>query len=186
LRFSWRRVRIGRQIPFRFPSGSTVSRGRPQTAFIAKNGNRSSAFCHLRPARKAHHLDKACRVCRAWTFPATAGSASCSRMSAGFRPFPSRICAARDRSARNIPSRRCSVPTLLWPSRSASSPARSRIFLQSLVRGTSTDVEKGSRRVMHLSISVRISDAKSVAPRNLFINAGSSRRSPSSACSVSM
>lgn len=105
---------------------------------------------------------------------------------ASFRPLACKICAARDPSMRNIPSSRCSVSTLLCPSLSASSAAKSRIWRHSAVSGTSTEVGMRSRAVMRLSISVRISDAKSVSPRNRVISARSSRTSPSSMCSVSI
>lgn len=65
------------------------------------------------------------------------------------------MIAATLLSARNNPSRRCSVPTCLWPKRAASSSAKCNVCLTSAVRGISIEVDIRSRGVILLSISFR-------------------------------
>src|SRR5216684_916696 len=96
------------------------------------------------------------------------------------------ISAPKHFSSRRIPSSKCSVPTCLWPSRSASSAAILRMRLHSALNGTSTEVEIRSRIVMRASISLRIDSIDPCCRRNRLASALSSRIKPSSKCSVSM
>src|SRR3989454_485498 len=111
---------------------------------------------------------------------------SSSRIAVRRRPRSWRISAPKHFSSRRIPRSRCSVPTCLWPRRSASSVARFRMRLHSAERGTSTDVEMRSRMVMRDSISFRMDSMEPCWRRNRLASALSSRIRPSRRCSVSM
>src|SRR5215469_12200617 len=111
---------------------------------------------------------------------------SSSRNAERRRPRSMRISAPKHFSSRKIPNRRCSVPTCLWPRRSASSAAMFRMRLHSALRGTSTEVEMRSRIVMRASISLRIDSMEPCCRRKRLARALSSRIKPSNRCSVSM
>src|ERR1700674_841473 len=96
------------------------------------------------------------------------------------------ISAPKHFSSRRMPSNKCSVPTCLWPRRSASSAAIFRMRLHSALSGTSTEVEMRSRIVMRASISLRIDSIEPCWRRKRFARALSSRIKPSRRCSVSM
>src|SRR5882724_10489675 len=96
------------------------------------------------------------------------------------------ISAPKHFSSRRMPSSKCSVPTCLCPSRSASSAAILRMRLHSALSGTSTVVEIRSRIVIRASISLRMDSIEPCCRRNRFASALSSRIKPSSKCSVSM
>src|SRR6266404_3249838 len=112
--------------------------------------------------------------------------ASSSRSVERRRPRSINISAPKHFSSRRMPRSRCSVPTCLWPRRSASSAAILRIRLHSALSGTSTDVEMRSRMVMRASISFRIDSIEPCWRRKRFASALSSRIRPSNKCSVSM
>src|SRR6266568_3663617 len=112
--------------------------------------------------------------------------ASSSRNVESRRPRSIKISAPKHFSSRRMPRRRCSVPTCLWPRRSASSAAMLRMRLHSALSGTSTDVEMRSRMVMRASISFRIDSIEPCCRRKRLARALSSRIKPSKRCSVSM
>src|SRR5712691_2527450 len=112
--------------------------------------------------------------------------ASSSRKVERRRPRSIRISAPKHFSSRRMPRSRCSVPTCLWPRRSASSAAILRMRLHSALSGTSTEVEMRSRIVMRASISLRIDSIEPCWRRKRLARALSSRMRPSSRCSVSM
>ena len=101
-------------------------------------------------------------------------------------PRSIKISAPKHFSSRRIPSSKCSVPTCLCPSRSASSADMFRMRLHSALSGTSTEVEMRSRIVMRASISLRIDSIDPCCRKKRFASALSSRIKPSSKCSVSM
>src|SRR5215469_10562573 len=109
-----------------------------------------------------------------------------SRNAESRSPRSIRISAPKHFSSRRMPSKRCSVPTCLWPKRSASSAAMFRMRLHSALRGTSTDVEMRSRMVMRASISLRMDSIEPCWRRKRLARALSSRIRPSSKCSVSI
>src|SRR5260221_5875342 len=111
---------------------------------------------------------------------------SSSRNAESRSPRSIRISAPKHFSSRRIPSSRCSVPTCLWPRRSASSAAMFRMRLHSALRGTSTEVEMRSRMVMRASISLRMDSIEPCWRRKRLARALSSRIKPSKRCSVSM
>src|SRR5215831_2292565 len=111
---------------------------------------------------------------------------SSSRNAERRRPRSIRISAPKHFSSRKIPSRRCSVPTCLWPRRSASSAAMFKMRLHSALRGTSTEVEMRSRIVMRASISLRMDSMEPCWRRKRLARALSSRIKPRSKCSVSI
>ena len=112
--------------------------------------------------------------------------ASSSRKAERRKPRSCKISAAKHFSSRRMPSSKCSVPTCLCPSRSASSVAKFRICLDSWLSGTSTEVEMRSRMVMRCSISLRMDSIEPWERKKRFANALSSRIRPSNRCSVSM
>src|SRR6266700_867062 len=112
--------------------------------------------------------------------------ASSSRNVERRRPRSIKISAPKHFSSRRMPRSKCSVPTCLWPRRSASSAAILRMRLNSALSGTSTDVEMRSRMVMRASISLRIDSIEPCWRRKRLASALSSRIRPSSKCSVSM
>src|ERR1700732_4465306 len=112
--------------------------------------------------------------------------ASSSRNVERRRPRSIRISAPKHFSSRRMPRSKCSVPTCLWPRRSASSAAMFRMRLHSALSGTSTEVEMRSRMVMRASISFRMDSIEPCCRRKRFASALSSRIKPSSKCSVSM
>src|SRR5713226_2338048 len=112
--------------------------------------------------------------------------ASSSRRVESRSPRSIKISAPKHFSSRRMPRSRCSVPTCLWPRRSASSAAILRMRLHSALSGTSTDVEMRSRMVMRPSISLRIDSIEPCWRRKRLASALSSRIKPSSKCSVSM
>src|SRR5229473_8067229 len=112
--------------------------------------------------------------------------ANSSRSEESRSPRSIKISEPKHFSSRRIPSSRCSVPTCLCPSRSASSAAMFRMRLHSALSGTSTEVEMRSRIVMRASISLRIDSIEPCWRRKRLASALSSRIKPSSRCSVSM
>src|SRR5437667_5094915 len=112
--------------------------------------------------------------------------ASSSRNVERRKPRSIKISAPKHFSSRRMPRSKCSVPTCLWPRRSASSAAIFRMRLHSALSGTSTEVEMRSRIVMRASISLRIDSIEPCWRRKRLARALSSRIKPSSRCSVSM
>src|SRR5215469_9332649 len=112
--------------------------------------------------------------------------ASSSRSVERRRPRSIRISEPKHFSSLRMPRSKCSVPTCLWPKRSASSAAMFRMRLHSALRGTSTEVEMRSRIVIRASISFRMDSMEPCWRRKRLARALSSRIKPRSKCSVSM
>jgi hypothetical protein len=184
---------VGREKHFKLffdliTSDPTFSGRINELCVLGKKGASLSQLCQLSPVRKLSSVAIAVILGRegALTLAEPEAFASSSRITSGLAPRSRRSREASELSTLKRPSRRCSVSTRRWASLSDSSPARFRTLLHSSVRGISTEVEMRSRRRIFLSMSVRISAATIFSPENLLTSHGSSRKSPSNKCSVSM